>query len=62
MNQASAYTIAGVVPERLGNAHPSISPYELYPTGDGDLVVAVGNPARPIRKRAEGASPGGGAE
>jgi crotonobetainyl-CoA:carnitine CoA-transferase CaiB-like acyl-CoA transferase len=43
VNQASAYTIAGVVPGRLGNAHPSISPYELYPTGEGELVVAVGN-------------------
>ena len=29
VNQASGYTIAGVVPGRLGNAHPSISPYEL---------------------------------
>ena len=27
----------------MGNAHPSISPYELYPTGDGEIVVAVGN-------------------
>jgi crotonobetainyl-CoA:carnitine CoA-transferase CaiB-like acyl-CoA transferase len=43
VNQASAYTIAGVVPGRMGNAHPSISPYELYATGEGDLVVAVGN-------------------
>ena len=43
VNQASAFTIAEVVPERLGNAHPSISPYELYATGDGDLVIAVGN-------------------
>jgi crotonobetainyl-CoA:carnitine CoA-transferase CaiB-like acyl-CoA transferase len=43
VNQGSAYTIAGVVPKRLGNAHPSISPYELYETGDGDLVLAVGN-------------------
>jgi crotonobetainyl-CoA:carnitine CoA-transferase CaiB-like acyl-CoA transferase len=43
VNQGSAYTIGGVVPRRLGNAHPSISPYELYPTGDGDLVLAVGN-------------------
>src|SRR6185312_15678859 len=43
VNQASAYTVAGSVPGRMGNAHPSISPYELYPTGDGDLVVAVGN-------------------
>ncbi|HTU98720.1 MAG TPA: CoA transferase [Solirubrobacteraceae bacterium] len=43
VNQASAYTVAGSVAGRMGNAHPSISPYELYPTGDGDLVVAVGN-------------------
>ncbi|MFL5863371.1 MAG: CaiB/BaiF CoA transferase family protein [Solirubrobacteraceae bacterium] len=43
VNQASAYTLAGVVPDRMGNAHPSISPYELYDTGSGQLVVAVGN-------------------
>ncbi len=43
VNQGSAYTIAGVVPGRMGNAHPSIAPYELYPTGQGDLVLAVGN-------------------
>ena len=43
VNQGSAFTIAGVVPGRLGNAHPSISPYELYATGDGELVIAVGN-------------------
>jgi crotonobetainyl-CoA:carnitine CoA-transferase CaiB-like acyl-CoA transferase len=43
VNQASGYTIAGVVPGRMGNAHPSVSPYELYETGAGDLVVAVGN-------------------
>jgi crotonobetainyl-CoA:carnitine CoA-transferase CaiB-like acyl-CoA transferase len=43
VNQASAYTVAGVVPERLGNAHPSIAPYELFATAEGDLVLAVGN-------------------
>ncbi|MGD9734308.1 MAG: CaiB/BaiF CoA transferase family protein [Solirubrobacterales bacterium] len=43
VNQASGYTVAGTVPGRLGNAHPSISPYELYATGEGDLVLAVGN-------------------
>jgi crotonobetainyl-CoA:carnitine CoA-transferase CaiB-like acyl-CoA transferase len=43
VNQASAYTLAGSVAARMGNAHPSIAPYELYPTGDGDLVLAVGN-------------------
>jgi crotonobetainyl-CoA:carnitine CoA-transferase CaiB-like acyl-CoA transferase len=43
VNQGAAYTIAGVVPARLGNRHPSISPYEVYATGDGELVLAVGN-------------------
>jgi crotonobetainyl-CoA:carnitine CoA-transferase CaiB-like acyl-CoA transferase len=43
VNQGSAYTAAGVVPERMGNAHPSIAPYELYHAGDGQLVIAVGN-------------------
>jgi crotonobetainyl-CoA:carnitine CoA-transferase CaiB-like acyl-CoA transferase len=42
-NQASAYTAADVVPRRMGNAHPSIAPYELLATAAGDLVVAVGN-------------------
>jgi crotonobetainyl-CoA:carnitine CoA-transferase CaiB-like acyl-CoA transferase len=43
VNQGTAYTIAGAVPRRLGNAHPSISPYELLETGQGQLVLAVGN-------------------
>lgn len=43
VNQATAFTVAGVVPQRMGNAHPSIAPYELLPTADGDLVLAVGN-------------------
>ncbi|MGZ8665952.1 MAG: CaiB/BaiF CoA transferase family protein [Solirubrobacterales bacterium] len=42
VNQASAFTIAGQVPSRMGNAHPSIAPYELFRTGEGELVVAVG--------------------
>ncbi|RSN45584.1 CaiB/BaiF CoA transferase family protein, partial [Actinomadura sp. WAC 06369] len=42
-NQGSAYTLAGRVGGRMGNAHPSIAPYEPLPTGDGDLVLAVGN-------------------
>jgi crotonobetainyl-CoA:carnitine CoA-transferase CaiB-like acyl-CoA transferase len=43
VNQASAYTIAGVVARRMGNAHPSIAPYELYRAADGDFVLAVCN-------------------
>jgi crotonobetainyl-CoA:carnitine CoA-transferase CaiB-like acyl-CoA transferase len=43
VNQGSAYTVAGVVPPRMGNAHPSITPYELFATAEGELVIAVGN-------------------
>jgi crotonobetainyl-CoA:carnitine CoA-transferase CaiB-like acyl-CoA transferase len=43
VNQGSAYTLAGAVPGRLGNRHPSIAPYELFATGEGELVLAVGN-------------------
>src|ERR1035437_1354085 len=43
VNQGSAFTIAGAVPGRLGNSHPSIAPYELLATREGELVVAVGN-------------------
>lgn len=43
VNQASAFTVGGVVPERMGNVHPSIAPYETLSAGDGPLVLAVGN-------------------
>ncbi|GAA5026534.1 CaiB/BaiF CoA transferase family protein [Microbacterium fluvii] len=43
VNQTSAFVAGGVVPERMGNAHPSLSPYEPFPTADHDLVLAVGN-------------------
>jgi len=42
-NQASAALNAGVTPVRLGNAHPSISPYELFDAQDRPLLIAVGN-------------------
>ena len=42
VNQASGFTIAGEVPARMGNAHPSIAPYELLRSAEGEMVVAVG--------------------
>ncbi|CAB4863814.1 unannotated protein [freshwater metagenome] len=41
-NQAAAWTIAGQTPRQLGNDHPSVTPYGLLKTADGELVVAVG--------------------
>jgi crotonobetainyl-CoA:carnitine CoA-transferase CaiB-like acyl-CoA transferase len=43
VNQSSAYVAAGVVPERMGNSHLSVFPYEPLPTGDGELIVVAGN-------------------
>ena len=43
VNQASAFVSGGVVPGILGNAHPSITPYEVYQTADRPIVLAVGN-------------------
>lgn len=43
VNQGSAFTISGTVPARLGNRHPSIAPYELFATAEGELILAVGN-------------------
>jgi crotonobetainyl-CoA:carnitine CoA-transferase CaiB-like acyl-CoA transferase len=43
VNQSSAYVAGRVVPFRMGNAHPSLFPYEPLPTADGDLIVIAGN-------------------
>ncbi|MGH9228525.1 MAG: CaiB/BaiF CoA transferase family protein [Acidimicrobiales bacterium] len=43
VNQTAAYTAAGVVPMRMGNAHPSLFPYETMPTADRDMIIAAGN-------------------
>jgi crotonobetainyl-CoA:carnitine CoA-transferase CaiB-like acyl-CoA transferase len=43
VNQTSAFVAGGVVPFRMGNAHPSVTPYEPLPTADGDLIVTAGN-------------------
>jgi crotonobetainyl-CoA:carnitine CoA-transferase CaiB-like acyl-CoA transferase len=43
VNQTSAYVAGGVVPQRMGNAHLSLFPYEPMPTGDGELIIVAGN-------------------
>jgi crotonobetainyl-CoA:carnitine CoA-transferase CaiB-like acyl-CoA transferase len=42
-NQAMNYLATGQAPGRLGNGHPNIVPYDVYPTSDGHLILAVGN-------------------
>lgn len=42
-NVASGYLNTGKVPQRYGNAHASIVPYQLFNTADGSIALAVGN-------------------
>lgn len=42
VNQASSTLATGESPQRMGNAHPSIAPYETLQTADGPLALAVG--------------------
>ena len=42
-NQASNQIVGGITPTRMGNAHPNIVPYQVFPTQDGHMVLAIGN-------------------
>jgi crotonobetainyl-CoA:carnitine CoA-transferase CaiB-like acyl-CoA transferase len=42
-NQAMNYLASGQAPRRMGNAHPNIVPYQVFPVADGHVIVAVGN-------------------
>lgn len=42
-NQAQNYLTSGKAPTRLGNAHPNICPYAVFPAQDGYFILAIGN-------------------
>jgi crotonobetainyl-CoA:carnitine CoA-transferase CaiB-like acyl-CoA transferase len=42
-NQALNYLVSGKVPKRIGNAHPNIVPYQVFPVADGHIIIATGN-------------------
>ena len=42
-NQAAGYLNTGKVPKRQGNSHPSLAPYQDFPTADGSMLLAIGN-------------------
>ncbi len=42
-NQALNYLVSGKVPKRIGNAHPNIVPYQVFPVSDGHIIIATGN-------------------
>lgn len=42
-NVASGYLAAGAIPRRYGNGHPTVVPYQIVSTADGQFALAVGN-------------------
>jgi len=42
-NQASGFLATGQSPQRQGNSHPSLAPYQDFPTADGAMLLAIGN-------------------
>jgi len=42
-NQAAGFLNTGQVPSRQGNSHPSLAPYQDFPTADGAMLLAIGN-------------------
>jgi glutaryl-CoA transferase len=42
-NQALNFFASGVAPTRMGNAHPNLVPYQVFPVADGHIVIATGN-------------------
>jgi crotonobetainyl-CoA:carnitine CoA-transferase CaiB-like acyl-CoA transferase len=42
-NVGMNYLVSEALPKRWGNAHPNIVPYQTFPTGDGEIVIAIGN-------------------
>ena len=45
-NQALNYLTTGVAPERMGNAHMNLTPYEVFDCSDGHIIIATGNDAQ----------------
>lgn len=43
INEGVNYLTSGQVPQRRGNGHPNIVPYDVYETADGHVILAVGN-------------------
>ncbi|MPY68948.1 MAG: CoA transferase [Alphaproteobacteria bacterium] len=48
-NQALNYLVSGKAPQRMGNAHPNIVPYEAFAAADQYIIVAVGNDGQFVR-------------
>ena len=56
-NQAMNFLTTGQPPNRLGNAHPNIVPYQDFPTADGHMILAIGNDGQFTRFCQEAGAP-----
>jgi crotonobetainyl-CoA:carnitine CoA-transferase CaiB-like acyl-CoA transferase len=45
-NQAMNCLVTGTAPQRMGNAHPNLSPYQVFACADGHIIIATGNDAQ----------------
>ena len=45
-NQAMNYLATGTSPSRMGNAHPNLTPYQVFDCADGHIIIATGNDAQ----------------
>jgi crotonobetainyl-CoA:carnitine CoA-transferase CaiB-like acyl-CoA transferase len=45
-NQALNYLVSGKIPQRIGNAHPNVVPYQVFPVADGRIIIATGSDAQ----------------
>jgi crotonobetainyl-CoA:carnitine CoA-transferase CaiB-like acyl-CoA transferase len=48
-NQALNYLVSGDVPVRVGNTHPNIVPYQVFPVADGHIIIATGNDSQFVK-------------
>ncbi|OIQ66726.1 formyl-coenzyme A transferase [mine drainage metagenome] len=56
-NQAAGFLNTGEVPQRQGNTHPSLAPYQSFETADGTMLLAIGNDGQFARFCAAAAHP-----
>src|SRR5580700_1546949 len=47
--QALNYLVSGEIPKRIGNTHPNLVPYQVFPVADGRIIIATGNDAQYIK-------------
>src|SRR5919205_3509083 len=48
-NQALNFLVSGKVPDRIGNAHPNIVPYQVFSVADGYIIIATGNDSQYVK-------------